>query len=249
MRSVSFGLVFNFLALRSNYAFAKTCSADTYSVRAYHRSSYQRADGTFVQATSVSESCRIRRVGYEKWDNLLKNGRPVRWPADEKSASWTLEQRERVLEALSELPPALRDIPIQGIFRFKKSKHYPNPGSKLGSNIALFDSAFDSSRNLARILAHELAHMSFERLNDKDAIDYRDKTQWTVEVVDHSYGWRPRSSGFVADDGRMSPDEDYANNVEYILFEPNVLKKVTPQAYQWLRKKFGDTFKIKGINE
>ena len=38
---------------------------------------------------------------------------------------------------------------------------------------------------------------------------------------------------------RMMDDkgrEDFANNVEYYLFEPNVLKEKTPKAFNWIIK-------------
>ena len=41
---------------------------------------------------------------------------------------------------------------------------------------------------------------------------------------------------FVSDDGRDSPDEDFANNVEFFLFRPEKLKKTSPGVYDWLKK-------------
>ena len=47
---------------------------------------------------------------------------------------------------------------------------------------------------------------------------------------------------FVSDDGRDSPDEDFANNVEFFLFRPEKLKKTSPGVYDWLKKNYGDVF-------
>jgi hypothetical protein len=56
--------------------------------------------------------------------------------------------------------------------------------------------------------------------------------------------WKERPGGFVEDDGRQGPREDFANNLEYYLFAPEVLKEKTPKAFDWMRKRFGDRIKI-----
>jgi hypothetical protein len=57
-------------------------------------------------------------------------------------------------------------------------------------------------------------------------------------------GWIQRKDGYVAEDGRISPDEDFANNVEYFLYDPETLKTTTPHAYTWISKHFGANFKL-----
>ena len=138
---------------------------------------------------------------------------------------------------------------MDGVYRFSKSKYFPNPASRIGSNIGLYDTAFDEKRNLARILAHELAHYSYDKLSFEDGKRYREVTGWQTKLEGSDVYWTPRPNAFVEDDGKVSPDEDYANNVEYFLFRPKVLKQVTPNAFNWLKNKFGDKFKIRGIDD
>ena len=54
----------------------------------------------------------------------------------------------------------------------------------------------------------------------------------------------PTPDGFVEKDGTESPEEDFANNVEYFLFDRKTLIKKTPTAEDWIHRKFGDKFKL-----
>lgn len=47
-----------------------------------------------------------------------------------------------------------------------------------------------------------------------------------------------------ATDSLDSPDEEFANSIEYFLFEPEALKSRTPVAHQWLAKQFGSKLKL-----
>jgi hypothetical protein len=40
-------------------------------------------------------------------------------------------------------------------------------------------------------------------------------------------------------DGKTSPEEDFANNVEFFLFEPDTLKTKSPNLFAWLQKTLG----------
>ena len=57
--------------------------------------------------------------------------------------------------------------------------------------------------------------------------------------------WARRKESYIEDDGGSSHEEDYANNLEHFLYNPDKLKKVTPEAYAWIRKHFGESFKLK----
>ncbi len=229
-------------------AAALECPPGTYHVRSHPRSAYYRADGTFVNATHVSESCREKNAVYNAWASRLKNGFPPGWEhKTEKPTPWTEEQRERMLEALSELPEALQKTPLKGIYRLSKSVLYPNPASDDNEGtMAIYDSAFDKNRRLARIVAHELAHENYMGLSVSEQKSYRDALGWTSEYEPESrkFLYTTRPGNFVQDDGRQGPREDFSNNLEYYLFEPNVLKEKTPQAFDWMKKHFGDKFKI-----
>jgi len=217
-------------------------------VKSHFRRGYLRSDGTPVKATNVKSSCKEASAVYKFWSSKIKNGSPSDWPnKNEKQATWTAEEEERILEALENLPEELWSDVIKGLYRLKKSKDFPNPASNGNGHIVLYDSAFESKRNLARILTHELAHISYQNLSKEDAPDYRRATNWGFEAsTGRVYYWKGRESGYVAEDGKISPEEDYANNIEYYLFEPEKLIEETPSAYNWIKKHFGGKFKLKG---
>ncbi len=229
---------------------ALECPPSCFHVRGHPRSAFYRADGTFVKATHVSESCREKNAVYNRWASRLKNGFPSGWEnKTEKPTKWTEEQRERVLEALSELPEALQEALIKRIYRFSKSVFYPNPASENDDLmvVALYDSAFNKDRNLARVISHEFAHSIYLHLSNHDGDSYRRSVGWVDTELDKSMTmtlWKERAGGYVADDGRQGPREDFANNLEYYLFEPDVLKGKTPKAFDWMKRHFGDKFKI-----
>lgn len=225
-----------------------SCPSGFYHVKSHFRRGYIRSDGTLVKATNVKSYCKEASAAYNFWMSKLKRGSPTDWPhKQEEQSSWTSEEEQRVLEALENIPEELWTDAAKAIFRLKKSKDFPNPASNGDGLIILYDSAFDSKRNLARILAHELAHISYQNLSKEDAPDYRRATNWGFEVpTGRVYYWKGRDSGYVAEDGKISPEEDYANNIEYFLFEPEKLKEKTPAAYSWIKKHFGDKFKLKG---
>jgi hypothetical protein len=173
------------------------------------------------------------------------NTRPANWPYDkEKSKSWTVEETERVLEAICELPEKLWKKSEYRIYRMEKSKDGGNPATSAKGIVVLYDSAFNKSNNLARVIAHELAHETYVKLNEADSIDYRTTLNWFTSRRGNRSTIVSREDGFVTDDGRVSPEEDFANNIEYFLFEPNVLKSKTPHAFRWIKTHLGDKFKV-----
>ncbi len=53
--------------------------------------------------------------------------------------------------------------------------------------------------------------------------------------------------GFVEEDGKEGPNEDFSNNVEYFLFEPSVLKIRSPKVYEWFSGKYGDKLQLRKV--
>lgn len=107
-------------------ALDKDCPEGTYRRRAHSRGAYYTSNGVFHKATSVRESkCIPKRAGHDFWINRLKNGSPPNWPLKEGGAKWTEEQRDRVLEALSDLPEILWIQSIKGVYRLSRSKDHP----------------------------------------------------------------------------------------------------------------------------
>lgn len=234
-------------AIAPVFANAIKCSTNEYLVRAHHRNEYVRSDGTLVKATEVKTHCKQRPVNYDYFQNRIKDNLPVEWPhKKEKPRAWTRGQKERLLEAGTILPALLLQNSIAGVFRSQKSKDFPNPASSAKGVIVLYDSAFSLDRNLSEILAHELAHEHYKNLSSTVAKDYRLAAGWGTkyEPLSRNFLWISRKSGFVEEDGSISPEEDYANNIEYFLFKPDNLKKVSPSIFNWIEKNFGNDLRL-----
>jgi hypothetical protein len=231
---------------------AQICGKDQHWVKAHFRRGYYRSDGIFVKATNVTAHCQGNPEGYAYWGPKLKDDRP-QWPHRfEKSKKWTIEEKERVLEALAELPEVLWGNTIEGIYRMDKSQtSVNNPATSAAGAIVLYDSAFskpNKTQPLARIIGHELAHEYYrKKLSDADLADYHTLASWESSTNPDTgeVRWTSPRTNFVKNDGRISPEEDFANNIEYFLFEPAKLKYITPNAYDWIIHHFGGKLKLR----
>jgi hypothetical protein len=231
-----------------------TCPAGAHWVKAHHRRAYAKSDGTQISATSVTAHCQTNPTAYSNWHDRLKNGRPADWLQNqEKAKSWSEEERERVIDALSDLPPSLLIDTVRGIFRLDRSQAYDaNPASGQDGEITVYDPAFTKEQNLARILGHEMAHELYRHLSVDDKRNYLFAADWLPYKNTKTGEWLliPNRDQYVAEDGKESPTEDFSNNIEYYLFDPDALKVKSPKVYDWIQKKFGDTFKLaKGVRK
>jgi hypothetical protein len=235
-----------FLGLQES--FGQNCLTGQHWVKAYHRRAYHRTDGTYVSEANVTAHCQKNPRGYDFWKSLLLNGKPNGWPHDEeKTKAWTQEEVEKMLEALGDLPEELRIAFLRGIYRMDKSVVIGNPSSAAPGVISVYDEAFSSKRNLAEVLAHELGHQVYYSLTKKERLDYGSVTNWTeVEKKDGSTVRASRECCYVRDNNKISPEEDFAGNVQYYLFHSNKLKEITPHAFRWITERFGDSFKMRG---
>jgi hypothetical protein len=241
-------LVF-FEIIGATAALAQNCPGNAHWVRAYHRHAYYRASGVFVSAANVVAHCQQNSTAYDYLKSRINNGRPPNWPnKSENSVSWPPEEIERVVEALSELPQDLWLSGLKGVYRMDKSKDFSNPASNTDGNIALYDEAFAPKRDrpLARIIAHEIAHKAYEDLSDEDKNAYRFATNWFNMGSDLRPDWRNRRTGseFIRPEGKMNPEEAFAEDVEAYLFDRSLLKRRVPYADMWIKNHFGDKFKI-----
>lgn len=225
---------------------AQSCPKGEHWVSAHHRRSYYRADGTFVSATNVRAHCQSNWKSYDWWKDKFKTGLPGRWPyPKEKSKPWTEEEKERMFEALDEVPDQLKLKTINGLYRFAHSQSGDNPSTWVeGGMIGFYDSAFENHR-LARVLSHELAHEYYDQMG----AGQEQYEEVAGEKVTKSGSSGPsskqiRTEGFVEEDGNRGFEEDFANNLEYFLFEPKVLQSVTPSVYNWMREHFGSKFSV-----
>jgi hypothetical protein len=245
--SMKLCLIFSLFFLMAHIALAEQCGEGRHWVRAHHRRAYYRSTGIFVKAAEVTAHCQDNQQSFKTWRDKLLSGVPKGWSHHtEKPTSWTDEEIERLLEALDDIPKELLANSIKGIYRFAKSDAYPNQGTWGPNVIALYDTAFDQNNNLTRVLAHELSHEVYADFSDPIKDSYRLATDWYRLKAGNGHADAPRWFGFVEEDGKISPTEDFANNVEYYLFEPKKLMDITPTAYRWIEKHFGDKFKMRG---
>ena len=110
----------------------------------------------------------------------------------------------------------------------------------------LYDAAFSGRQNLSRVLSHEFAHEIFRQLPDSARQEYAIAAGWKLipQPETRKYRYLLKRFEYVEEDSPSSVTEDFANNVEYYLFNPSKLSKVAPQASGWLLKTYGDKLKL-----
>jgi hypothetical protein len=223
------------------------CPKNKFYVRSHTRKSYLRSDGTNVRQAFVKSYCKDLTASVLFIKSRVKSGIPSGWPhKKETSRPWTEEEIQRLMIAVEDFPESLLSETVAGIYRLKKSIFFPNPATSADGIIVVYDTAFEHSRNLGQIILHEVAHQNYKDLSEKLRQDYRRATGWTVALEpDGTYYWVGRKEGYVEEDGKNSHEEDYANNLQHFYFDSDTLKKVTPTAYEWFLKKFGQDFKQK----
>ncbi len=83
-------------------------------------------------------------------------------------------------------------------------------------------------------------------MSRQEQVGYEIAANWMRDPTTNRPG-RGRGLGtFTEQDGINLPTEDFANNVEYLLFDPAKLKALTPSLFGWFRSYLGDTFKVGG---
>lgn len=232
------------------FAISTSCPPGEHFVKTHNRNAYTRADGTFVKAATISSHCRKQRESDNYWLTKFESYRPIDWPHNNEILTpWTVEEKERVLDALCELPEEIWKNSEYKIYRMKQSKDGQNPATSAKDILVLYDSAFKYRNTLSRVLAHEFAHEIYGNLSISDSKDYRFATNWFEVNKNGKRLLLARKDGFVADDGRVSPEEDFANNLEFFLFDTKNLKFKTLNAYNWIENHFGDKLKLRKCNK
>lgn len=245
-----FNFICLFLFCPQVIANSAKCPVGQHWVKAHSRKSYTRVDGVTVKSASVSSHCRVNRTSDAYWQDRLQNSRPNDWPyKNEKSKSWTTEERERVLDAICELPDEIWAKSNFRIYRMEKSKDGRNPATSANGILVLYDSVFTRKYFLPRVLSHEFAHEIYFNLSESEAKDYKAVTNWFEVGNGSQRRLISRTEGFVADDGRGSPEEDFANNLEFFLFDRKSLQMKTPHADRWIQRHFGDNLGLRGCGK
>ncbi len=110
--------------------------------------------------------------------------------------------------------------------------------------MVIYDEAIKNKTLLPRVIAHELAHQIFRDFSDSQITAYKLVANWET-ALNHKGVKVLRTSRkkFVAPDGDLGPDEDFANNMEYFIFDKNELALKTPRIMEWLDIEYGDKIK------
>lgn len=226
-----------------------TCPPGEYFVTGGPQSAYTKKDGVPYGASNHVNHCRAYRFSYKTWSKKIKDSRPTKWErTKEKSKKWTQTERKKILDALEILPSILLSDSVVGIHRMiQSSDTKDNPGSNFEGSIAIYDAAFSTSQNLARILSHELAHTQYRQLYDSNQwLPYASAAEWKPKhnPVTGKYTLVPQREYFTAEDGKISIDEDFSNNIDSFLFDQKPLKTNNPKIYEWIRAHYSDKFKV-----
>lgn len=181
------------------------------------------------------------------WIKKIKDGRPAVWSlAVEKETRWAAKEKDEIAKALSSLPNYFKKLKINGFYRFKKSIQLGNPASTDGSKeVIIYDRFFEDNKPV-NVLVHELSHVIYFELSRKLKLDYLKVADWKELSLQGSEStFQTGRVNFVESDGSDSPEEDFANNVEYFLTEPNILKDKNPKIYNWIKENFSEKFTLK----
>jgi hypothetical protein len=231
-------LIFIFLYLVFNTKVsALECPAGKYPVREHSRTEYYRHDGTFVSGTNINESCREYLSTKALVLNFQSNT-PKRWPhKKEKFRNWTEKEKLELRKALSELPPILTQIGELKVYRALKSEINDNPATSAPDVkiITIYDEI--SKHELKRVLTHELAHIYYLLASKEEKLSYNSSAQWIYDYKKQVY--YSLRKDFTAEDGKLNPEEDFANNIEFYFFDRKSLEK-QPEVIKWIQKMVGD---------
>jgi hypothetical protein len=232
--------IYLFLILLTQISYAETskCPNGQYFVNTYKRNAYYRTDGTFVKETIVSAHCRTNHF-FSPFKLVFKDKMPERWPFQlEIFKSPSKNEKIEIEKAINSIPKALRDLGELRIFRAVKSS-FPDNHSSSGpddSIIVLYDSVFQFG--LKQALVHEMAHVLYSHLDVNEKEEYRAISKWN-EIAKDVFQ-TPRTQ-FSESDGKLGPEEDFANNVEHIISDQNSSIIIDKEIANYLRSLLGIT--------
>jgi len=227
-----------FFILFSQISYAETtkCSSGQYFVNTFKRSAYYRTDGTFVKEATVSAHCRTNHF-FNPFKLVFKDKMPEGWPFQlEIFKTPSKSEKKEIESAIRSLPKALKNLGELRIFRAVKSA-FPDNHSSSGpdeSIIVLYDSVFKFG--LKRALAHEMAHVLYSHLDVNEKEEYRAISKWN-EIKKDVFN-TPRTQ-FSEPDGKLNPEEDFANNVEHLIINKNSSKVIDKEIVDYLNLLLG----------
>lgn len=228
-------LFFILFAQISNAEVSK-CPSGQYFVNTYKRNAYHRTDGTFVKETTVSAHCRTNHF-FNPLKLVFKDKMPAGWPFQlEIFKSPSENEKKEIESAINSLPKTLKNLGELRIFRAVKSA-FPDNHSSSGpdeSIIVLYDSVFKFG--LKQALGHEMAHVLYSHLDANEKEEYQAISKWN-EIAKDVFQ-TPRTL-FSESDGKLSPEEDFANNVEHFLSNKNYSNVIDKEIVNYLNSLLG----------
>jgi hypothetical protein len=185
--------------------------------------------------SQVKEKCIVDNYWLEK---LNAESKPFQ--------SLTPTDKVAIARQLSKMPKSFRPKSLKAIVRASQPDFISpqNPASSSDEYIILFPSASITS-SLDRVLFHEIVHHLTQREWANLFTDYKKKFGWirSGRIIE-------RAGNFVDPDGRISAEEDFANNVEYYIFDSKKLSQISPQISTWIDKRLKSKLKMeKGCHE
>ncbi len=188
---------------------------------------------TFDCASRCDDFCKANKCKIDGfWEKILNTSTAFNAFSDDEFNS--------IATALSRLPKDWRPQALKGFVNANKPIDLTailTPASNTDDQIFLFKRSFSLSNDeLTRVIAHEVTHLLMGKEWSNILLQYK-----------HDFGWKVdkhRPGNFVEIDGKMSAEEDLANNLEYYIFDPSTLKAKSPTIHKWLGKKLQHSLKL-----
>ncbi len=146
---------------------------------------------------------------------------------------------------MKRLPDQLWPKAPVAIYRMERSHAGIVPASSLEGTgeIALYDTAFGQLPGIyvGQVIAHELAHQLYFEMGNIEKRKYALAAGWDRNTHNWKHGTK-----FMRETASESLNENFAVNVENLLFETGIERRTIPKTYDWLAGKFGRNFKLDG---
>lgn len=200
---------------------------------------------TFSCSQECEKFCNTKCEPNLYWKNKIKDGRPGKWEYNsEKTVEWSKDEKEPIEDLLARIPNNLIKLPLEGIYRMKKSIDIINPGSTSydGKIIVLYNNTFEHpSWSIQDVLLHEIGHSIYEGYSSVDRQQYEKKLGWKKD----NQGTYSKHGSFVSRRAHDNPTEDFAENFKYLLLNPEKLKSDNSQAFDWFNNRYKKQLKLK----
>ena len=218
-------MIFLFLIVTQKLWAAAYCPPGQYSVKAHQRTGYQRSDGTHVSPATVSAYCKSYR-----------HSKPAELKFYNDFKIFSEKEKRKISNIFKKLPSVLTEFGKIKLYRHRQDENLANPAASSPERklIIIYDSI--AQYNMERVIAHEMAHFLYLNLSVQEQISYKKVAKWKKRNIEGAIKETTTRKNFVADDCDHSPDEDFANNIEYYLYGKKTLKQKNPKIYQWIKK-------------